>query len=171
MDAFKLLYTTHTPLIAAFLVYAYTFFPHAHFTAARRSLMLANLLACALSLLWRCAPPRLMPPVTGFVDVLHDHPPTLPNLHLANALLLSTTTLLYAHHTWLRILALLYPAGIALSVIATANNWVLDGASQVLILLLAVYSNRVLLALQPLEGWVFWACRTERPQFHEGKIG
>lgn len=175
----------HPTLGAAFLVYGYTYFPPTRYALLRRALALAPLLTLALSALWPLTPPRLTPPPTGFLDVLHPPPgyagaattwattapqralAALPALHLAAALLLGAGTARWGRHLWLRALAPLYPALMAGAVLATASAWVLGCAAGLCAVGLGLYFNRAMLALRPLEEWVFWVCRTERPRREE----
>jgi hypothetical protein len=53
------------------------------------------------------------------------------------------------------------------AVLATASAWVLGCAAGLCAVGLGLYFNRAMLALRPLEEWVFWVCRTERPRREE----
>lgn len=73
------------------------------------------------------------------------------------------------HHrpVWARmaflVVGLFYPAWILLTIVATGNHYFLDAAAATLIVLMAHMSNRVLLSFLPLEDWLLWALRLEKP--------
>ncbi|KAF7299435.1 Integral membrane protein [Mycena indigotica] len=185
MGFLKQLYLAHIAIGIAFLAYGFTYFPRRRFTAVRRTIALDNLLAFPILSFWRCAPPRLMPRTVGFVDVIHAGSETsawannrfqltlaaMPSLHFGTSVLLATSIVLYGRHQWLRILAPLYPMLMGLSVVATANHWVLDCVVGVCVVAAGSYFNRVLLGMRPVEEWIFWLCQTERPQYREDGKG
>ncbi|KAJ7163027.1 PAP2 superfamily-domain-containing protein [Mycena filopes] len=181
-------YLAHITVGIAFLAYGYTYLPRARYTALRRTLALDNALAFPILSLWRCAPPRLMPARLGFVDILHPPAGTpgapsawannrfqltlaaMPSLHFGTAVLLGTSIALWGRHAWLRTLAPLYPILMAVTVVATANHWVLDCVAGVCVVATGLHFNRVMLLLRPLEEWLFWVCRTERPRHRSEEV-
>jgi hypothetical protein len=71
MRLFRQIYYSHVVLGVAFLGYMYTYRPDVY-PAIRRTMAVANALAFAVMTVYRVAPPRLLPPSYGFVDVLHS---------------------------------------------------------------------------------------------------
>ncbi|KAF8143817.1 PAP2 superfamily-domain-containing protein [Mycena galopus ATCC 62051] len=182
MNLLSDVFLMHISITAAFLTYGYTYLPPARYDAIRRGLALTSILAVVLLSVWRSAPPRLMPAPLGFIDILHPPPgyagdtsvwantrlqltlAAMPGLHVGTALVISTSVALWGRHLWLRVLAPLYPLLMAVAVLATASAWVLDCVAGLCVVAMGLYFNRVLLLLRPLEEWVFWICRTERPR-------
>lgn len=166
----------------AFLAYGFTYFPRARYEAIRRTIALDNIIAFFLFSLWPCAPPRLMPKSDGFLDVLHPPPhmageasywadnhfqltlAAMPSLDFGTSLLLGMSIAVWGRHTWLRILGLLYPAAMLVAVVVTANDWLLDCVAGACVIAAGLYFNRILLRLRPLEEWLFYLCRAERPR-------
>ncbi|POR32456.1 Uncharacterized protein TPAR_07331 [Tolypocladium paradoxum] len=56
-----------------------------------------------------------------------------------------------------------YPAFVLTAIIATANHYFLDAFAAILVAAMALASNRVLLVFLPLEDWLLWALRLEKP--------
>lgn len=123
-----------------------------------------------------------MPPSYGFDDVLHPKPGTgvgqpsdwsnnrfqltiaaMPSLHFGTSLLIGSSVAVFGRHTLLRVVAPLYPTVMLLVVLATANHWVLDCVAGVLVVGLGYTINPVLLVFKPIEEWLFWLVRTEKP--------
>jgi membrane-associated phospholipid phosphatase len=94
----------------------------------------------------------------------------MPSLHFGNSLLLGTTLLLFSPHRLLRTLAPLWPAAMLLTIVVTANHYILDAVVGACIIGLAWRLNRVLLALRPLEEWGFWLCRADKPPRAPGRM-
>jgi len=78
--------------------------------------------------------------------------------------LLGMSVAVWGRHAWLRVIAPLYPVLRAVTVVATANHWVLDCVVGVCVVAGGMYFNRVMLLLRPFEEWVFWVLRAERPR-------
>ncbi|OAA58026.1 hypothetical protein SPI_06911 [Niveomyces insectorum RCEF 264] len=57
-----------------------------------------------------------------------------------------------------------YPLWILLTIIATANHYFLDALVATLVVLMAFLCNRALLTFYPLEDYLLWAWRLEKPQ-------
>jgi hypothetical protein len=56
-----------------------------------------------------------------------------------------------------------YPSWILLTIVATANHYFLDALVATVCVLVAFLCNRVLLNFYPLEDWLLWAFRLEKP--------
>ncbi|KAJ7109066.1 PAP2 superfamily-domain-containing protein [Mycena crocata] len=180
MTFMSTVYLAHISVGIAFLAYGFTYFPHNRYEAVRRTIALDNMLAFPLLSLWRVAPPRLMPHRLGFIDILHPPPgmdgpasawannrfqltlAAMPSLHFGTAVLLGVSVALWGRHTWLRVVAPVYPMLMAITVVATANHWVLDCLVGACVVAAGAYFNRVLLYLRPLANWFFYVCRVER---------
>ena len=122
---------------------------------------------------------RLMPASYHFVDVLHPGKgpgndwnnnrfkltlAAMPSLHFGTALLIGASVAVWGRHMPLRVLAPLYPAVMGFVVVATANHWILDCVAGTLVAYTGWHINWILLALRPLEEWLFWLLRTEKPR-------
>jgi hypothetical protein len=162
------------------------YFPRLKYQKVRRTIAINNFLAFAVLTTYRCTPPRLMPESYGFVDVLHpvdeggpnfwaSNPfqltlAAMPSLHFGTSLLIGISLALYGNHWPIRIVAPLYPVVMFLVVLGTANHWVLGCVVGVLVVGLGWKVNWVLLGLRPIEEWVFWLCRVQKP-LDEGEMG
>lgn len=56
-----------------------------------------------------------------------------------------------------------YPTFVLTAIIATANHYFLDAFAAILVAAIAFASNRFLLVFLPLEDWLLWALRLEKP--------
>ncbi|KAK0640504.1 hypothetical protein DIS24_g9303 [Lasiodiplodia hormozganensis] len=174
------IYYSHITVGVIFLVYIYTYLPPPLFRTIRRTIAANNFLAFLILTLYRCSPPRLLPPSYGFTDILH--PPSgdsgsawthnrfqltiaaMPSLHFGTALFLAVCTTRFAPHRVLRVLAPLWPAAMLLTVLATANHFVCDAVVGALIPAVGWRVNRWVCAIgAPVEEVGLWACRTEKP--------
>lgn len=169
------------PRRRSYLANSYTYLPPPLFRTIRRTIAANNFLAFLILSLYRCAPPRLLPPSYGFVDILH--PPSgggggsawthnrfqltiaaMPSLHFGTALFLAVCTARFAPHRALRVLAPLWPAAMLLTVLATANHFVCDAVVGALVPAVGWRVNRWVCAVgAPVEEVGLWVCRTEKP--------
>jgi hypothetical protein len=144
---------------------------------------LNNFIAFAILTAYRCTPPRLMPSSFGFIDVLHPRPGTgvgepsdwannrfqltlaaMPSLHFGTSLLIGLSVTMWGKHTFLRSIMPFYPFTMLLVVLATANHWVLDCFGGVFVVGIGLTFNWILLGLRPIEEWLFWVLRIEKPR-------
>ncbi|KAJ9150885.1 Integral membrane protein [Pleurostoma richardsiae] len=171
-------YYSHISLGICFIIYTYTFLPPQTFQRIRRTIAVDNYIAFVILTLWRCAPPRLLPPEYGFVDVLHKSAnqgtawnnnsfqltiAAMPSLHCGTAFFLAFCMVRYSPHRILRILAPLWPAAMIVTIIATANHFVLDAVVGTMVPFLGWRLNRVVLIFEPWEDWLFSLLRIEKP--------
>lgn len=56
-----------------------------------------------------------------------------------------------------------------LTIVATANHYILDAFIGALVVLAAWKTNAVLLHLRPIERWLLWACYTTKPPPSPGR--
>ncbi|KAF2140839.1 uncharacterized protein K452DRAFT_41533 [Aplosporella prunicola CBS 121167] len=171
------IYYSHILIGVLFLIYTYTYLAPPTYQRIRRTLALDNAIAFLVLSAWRCAPPRLLPKQYAFVDVLHSAHAgaswsqnkfqltiaAMPSLHFGTSLFLAVCLVRFSPHRPLRLLAPLWPAAMLLTVLATANHFVLDAVVGAAIPAIGWRFNRVLLVLRPLEEWGFWVLRTEKP--------
>jgi hypothetical protein len=162
------------------------YFPRSKYQKVRRTIAIDNFLSFAVLTAYRCSPPRLMPESYGFVDVLHpvdeggpnfwaSNPfqltlAAMPSLHFGTSLLIGLSLVVCGKHLLVRIIAPLYPVAMFFAVLGTANHWVLDCVVGVLVVGVGWEVNWVLLGLRPVEEWLFWLCRVQKP-VDEAEIG
>jgi hypothetical protein len=164
MDHLARVYYSHIVVGVAFYVYCYTFMSRRQYRKIRRTLALENVIAFVILSLWRCAPPRLLPAEYGFIDVLHKDNAgsawthnkfqltiaAMPSLHFGNSVLIAFCLLMYSPHVLLRVVAPLWPMIMVLTVVATANHFVLDTVVGVTVIATAYRLNRTMLVLLPV---------------------
>lgn len=134
----------HVSVALAVLVACYVRRPAAY-RPARNALLLTNVVGLAVFAVYPVAPPRLLPGA-GFVDsvaaagfgtshgVSHaDLYGALPSLHLAWATWVTVTGFALTRRLMPRVLFVMYPVLTAVVVVVTANHYVLDVASGVLL--------------------------------------
>jgi hypothetical protein len=123
-------------------------------------------------------PPRLLPSDYGFIDVLHGENSgsawtrnkfqltiaAMPSLHFGNSAFLAFCLVVYSPHGFLRVVAPLWPVVMGVTVVATANHFVLDMVVGVVVIASAYYLNRVLLVLLPVERVLFRLIGLEKPR-------
>lgn len=178
MDILADIYYSHIVLGVAFFVYCYTYLPRGRYQIIRRTLALENVIAFAIISLWRCKPPRLLPEEFGFVDVLHQHNSgsawtqnkfqltiaAMPSLHFGNSVLIAFCLVMYSPHVFLRCVAVLWPVMMGVTVVATANHFILDAVVGVIVIILAFRLNGAMLILLPVERGLLRLLRLEKPQ-------
>ena len=188
MSVLARVYHSHIVVGVVFIVYTYTCLPRSTFKQIRRTIAMDNALAFIILTLWRLTPPRLMPADFGFVDVLHPNrqsgaPDTpswtnnsfqliiaaMPSLHFGTSLLLATSLVRFSPHRPLRIVAPLWPAAMLLTILATANHWVLDAVVGAMVPALGWKLNWILASpwVEPVEEWIFLVLRAEKPNTTE----
>ncbi|KAL8408602.1 hypothetical protein RB594_007153 [Gaeumannomyces avenae] len=73
----------------------------------------------------------------------------------------------YCRPLWARaalfLLGVWYPLWILLCIIATGNHYLLDAVAAAGVVLLSYLCNRVLVVFLPVEDWLLWALRLEKP--------
>lgn len=172
------IYYSHIVLGVVFLVYSYTFLPRGQYQGIRRTIALENVIAFVIITAWRCTPPRLLPEEFGFLDVLHNSSESttwtqnkfqltiaaMPSLHFANSLFIGFCLLRYSPHLILRCIAPLWPMMMGLTIVATANHYILDAIVGSCVLLMACRANRVMLLLLPVENFILRLIRLEKPE-------
>ncbi|KAF7161286.1 hypothetical protein CNMCM5623_006903 [Aspergillus felis] len=170
-------YYSHIVLGVIFLVYGYAFFQREKYQGVRRTLALENVIAFTILTLWRCSPPRLLPEEYGFVDMLRDNSAgsawtqnkfqltiaAMPSLHCGNSVFVALCLLRYSPHWFIRVVAPLWPMMMGVTIIATANHFLLDALVGVCVALTAYRFNHAMLVLLPVERVLFKLLRIEKP--------
>lgn len=182
MKVLAVIYYSHIILSIIFIVYTYTYLPRASYQKIRRAMAVCNIIAFSILSVYRVMPPRLLPHSQGFVDVLHPSQgeksvwtdnkfqltiAAMPSEHFGMASLISYSLTRYSPHTWLRIIAPLWSLVMLFTIVATANHYLLDAFVGGLVTVLAFWGNRAMLVLRPVEEWVFWVVRTEKPRTND----
>ncbi|KAF2264369.1 hypothetical protein CC78DRAFT_449759, partial [Lojkania enalia] len=144
MPVLAKIYLSHIIVGVCFIVYTYTYLPHATFAKIRRTIAMDNLIAFIVFTSWRCKPPRLMPVEYGYMDVLHPrrfkggesfnwnnnpHQLTIaamPSLHFGTSLFIAVSLARFSPHPVLRAVIFAWPVSMLLTILATANHWVMD---------------------------------------------
>ncbi|GKZ20959.1 hypothetical protein AbraIFM66950_007182 [Aspergillus brasiliensis] len=170
-------YYSHIVLGVIFIVYCYTFIQRDKYQAIRRTLAFENVIAFTILTLWRCMPPRLLPEEYGFIDVLHSNAggsawtqnkfqltiAAMPSLHFGNSMFIALCLLKFSPHWYLRAVAPIWPMLMGLTIVATANHFILDAVVGACVTLTAFRFNNVMLYLLPVERALFRLLRIEKP--------
>lgn len=172
-------YYSHIVVGVLFLVYNYTVYPRDKFQSIRRALALENIIAFTLLTLWRCAPPRLLPEEDGFIDVLHGSRSgsawtqnkfqltiaAMPSLHFGNSVLIALCLWRFSPHWYIRAVAPMWPVMMGLTIVVTANHFLLDALVGAGVTLAAYRFNAAMLCLLPVERALFRLLRIEKPVY------
>ncbi|KAM6476971.1 PAP2 superfamily-domain-containing protein [Trichoderma sp. SZMC 28011] len=169
MPLLRHIYHSHIIIGVVFIVYIYTFLPPPLFRRIRRTIAMDNFIAFIIISLWRCYPPRMLPPEYGFIDILHEGKTgsvwthnrfrltiaAMPSLHFGTSVLFAVCLARFSPHLVMRVLAPLWPVAMFVTVVATANHFVLDIVVGAIIPLLGWRWNRAILVLEGVQEWVF----------------
>lgn len=166
---------------------------HRSFAAVRRTMTLGNFSAFITFCFWPCMPPRLLPESFNFHDtVRQDHAESvwvggknanqlaaMPSLHFTYAFVIGSTFIWHSgiiQHIqgkvrsrllWTNFLLIamgfLYPALVLSVIVATANHYWMDATVATLTTTLSFLCNKIWIVLLPLEDWLLWAWRLEKP--------
>ncbi|KAG8355964.1 hypothetical protein FVEN_g6133 [Fusarium venenatum] len=164
------IYYSHISVGILFLIYIYTYLPPSTFQRIRRTIAVDNAIAFVIVTLWRCSPPRLLPPEYGFIDVLHSKAggsnvwnnnrfqltiAAMPSLHFGTSLFFAVCMCRFSPHRFMRIVAPLWPAAMLITIVATANHFLTDAFIGALVPLLGWRINQAVLILKPIQDFVF----------------
>ncbi|KAF2814638.1 uncharacterized protein BDZ99DRAFT_485283 [Mytilinidion resinicola] len=161
-------YYSHIVVGAAFVVYCFTVLPPALFQSIRRTIAINNMIAFIMITCWRCMPPRLLPPDAWTQNRFQLTIAAMPSLHFGTALFIGTCLSRFSPHRWVRWFSPLWPLLMFVTIIATANHFVLDAIIGATVPAMGWRINEAMLLFRPLEKWVFWLLRTERPTLSQG---
>lgn len=156
---------TVVPFLVAIWIYV-KFRPH--FPLVRNITLLTTFLALVGYEIFPMAPPRLtsglfynhhafrfqdtMQHILGVgklngIPIGYDAFGAMPSLHIAWALIVACCLVLLSRHVLVRLLAVVYPVLILLTVVVTANHYLLDAAGASLVVALAIV---IALAIEPV---------------------
>ncbi|KAI8281703.1 hypothetical protein K4K56_011653 [Colletotrichum sp. SAR 10_98] len=159
-------YYSHISLGICFIIYTYSFLPPSTFQRIRRTIAMDNVVAFFIVTSWRCMPPRLLPAEYGFIDILHSAQgggnawthnkfqltiAAMPSLHCGTALFLAWSICRFSPHRPLRLIAPLWPMAMFLTIVATANHFVLDAMVGAMVPVIGWRYNHVILYLKPMQ--------------------
>lgn len=130
----------HLPVTAAFFIWLYRR-RRETYTFVRNSFFLANLIALGVFVLFPVAPPRMMHN-EGFVDTLSlfsginlhgghlsglfNPFAAVPSMHMGYALMVGLISASLVKRWSLRVVLLMYPVVVFVTIVATANHYVFD---------------------------------------------
>ncbi|KAL2824031.1 PAP2 superfamily-domain-containing protein [Aspergillus cavernicola] len=170
-------YYSHIIVGVLFFVYCYTFMKRDKFQSIRRTLALENIIAFGIITLWRCMPPRLLPAEFGFIDILHSNKggsawthnkfqltiAAMPSLHFGNSMFIAMCLFKFSPHWYLRLIAPVWPVLMAVTIVSTANHFILDAVVGACVVLFAYRFNHLMLVLLPAERLLLRLLRLEKP--------
>ncbi|TEA10394.1 hypothetical protein C8034_v010104 [Colletotrichum sidae] len=160
------IYYSHISLGVCFIIYTYTFLPPTTFQRIRRTIAMDNVIAFFIVTSWRCMPPRMLPAEYGFVDILHGANgggnawthnkfqltiAAMPSLHCGTALFLAWCICRFSPHRPLRLIAPLWPLAMFITIVATANHFILDAMVGAIVPVIGWKYNHFILTLKPLQ--------------------
>lgn len=163
-------YYSHISIGVCFLVYTYTYLPPSVFQRIRRTIAVDNYIALIVVTMYRCYPPRMLPEEYGFIDVLHKDAASgnawthnrfqltiaaMPSLHFGTALFFAVCLCTFSPHRAVRTIAPLWPTAMLITIVATANHFLMDAAVGALVPFIGWRINEVMLLLKPIQDWVF----------------
>lgn len=138
----------HLPVTALFFVWLYRR-RRAAYPFVRNAFFLANILALAVFVLFPVAPPRMMTG-EGFVDTLSlisgidlhggnfsgwfNPYAAVPSMHFAYSLMVGVVIAVLSKNLILRVAALMYPALVFVTIVGTANHYVVDAMAGAVVL-------------------------------------
>lgn len=128
------------PALILFAIWAFTYHRQEYFTV--RNIFLASAaIAFTCFALFPVAPPRMLPEL-GFIDSMAEHGvvqyesgilshitnpyAAMPSCHFAWTLLIGTAIFHMASSRWLKAVGIILPLGMLISIVATANHYLLD---------------------------------------------
>jgi hypothetical protein len=154
----------HLPITAAFFVWLYRTRRDAY-PFVRNAFFVANGIALAVFVVFPVAPPRLMTS-EGFIDTLtiisgidlhagnlsgwFNPFAAVPSMHFAYALMIGVVAATLLRHWPMKLLALIYPLLVFVTIVGTANHYVLDAAAGGAVMLTAFAATAL---------WRVWRAR------------
>lgn len=178
----------HIPGTVYFMAWYYSAAPtHAIFATVRRTITLCNLTAFAVFMSYPCMPPRLLPAEYGFVDTVRrdsaesvwmsgrfvNHLAAMPSMHFGYAFMIGCTCVFHAvrhcvggrvMRIALAIFGVMYPVAVLTTIVSTANHYWLDATAAAVVAMFALLCNKVFLVLLPLEDYMLWVLRLDKPR-------
>lgn len=87
----------------------------------------------------------------------------MPSLHFGNSVLVGFCLVRFSPHLFLRGLGLFWPVAMGVTVVATANHFIMDMGVGVLVVVVAWWVNWGVLVLLPVERGLFGLLRLVKP--------
>ena len=131
------------PALILFGIWAFTYHRQQYVTV-RNIFLVSAAIAFTCFAVFPVAPPRMLPEL-GFIDSMAEHGlvqyesgflgqltnpyAAMPSCHFAWTLLIGTAILLIARSWWLKIVGIMLPLGMLMSIVATANHFILDAVA------------------------------------------
>lgn len=88
----------------------------------------------------------------------------MPSLHFGTSLLIGYTLLAHAPHRLVRALAPLWPLAMLVTIVGTANHFILDAVAGACVVAVGWRIQELVLVFAPLEEYLFWCLGVERPR-------
>jgi PAP2 superfamily len=166
---------THFVVTTCTLAFIYLF-RNEHFYFVRNMFMVAMALALVGYVLYPTAPPRMLPEL-GFADSVADFTgvssdasvnalfnpyAAVPSMHVGFALMLAVPMIRMARRAWVRALWAAYVPAVTLTVVVTANHWVLDAVAGAAVAAVAAVAAHTLFARVRPQAWA-WAADPALP--------
>jgi hypothetical protein len=144
----------HWPVISAVLLWTYITNRPA-FLTLRNAMFISGAIGLVIFMSYPVAPPRLLE--VGLMDTVSEfsnsyrilQPPSLvnqyaavPSLHVGWNLLIGITIFTSTRRIWLRIIGVIIPILMAISVIVTANHFVIDGILGAIVALVGLWASK-----------------------------
>jgi hypothetical protein len=167
-DAASWMYlNSHFVVTTCTLAFVYLF-RNTHFYFVRNMFMVAMGLALVGYVVYPTAPPRMFPEL-GFVDSVANYTgvsessvgtlfnpfAAVPSMHVCFALMLSVPMIRMSRHAWAKVLWCLYAPTITFVVIATANHWIFDALTGVLVAGVSAVAAQTLFARARPQAWAW----------------
>jgi membrane-associated phospholipid phosphatase len=153
------LYTIlYYPALILFAIWAFTYHRQEYITV-RNIFLVSAAIAFTCFALFPVAPPRMLPEL-GFIDSMAEHGvvqyesgflgqitnpyAAMPSCHFAWTLLIGTAIFHMARSWWLKIVGIIVPLGMLISIVATANHYILDALAGAVVIGLSAGIVRLL---------------------------
>lgn len=159
----------HWPVVAGVIIWLFARRPDAYLVY-RNALLISGAIGLVLYVTFPAAPPRLLG--MGFVDTVFDQstfagimqPNSLtnqyaafPSLHFGWSLLMGIAIMREAHSAKLRLLAPFLPIAMLISVVITANHYIVDAVAGGMVAVIALQLATMTRRFSPIRiQWVGW---------------
>lgn len=95
----------------------------------------------------------------------------MPSLHFGNSVFIAFCLGRFSPHVVLRLLGVFWPFFMGVTVVATANHFLVDMVVGVVVISVAYWLNWAMLVLMPLQRGLFRLCRVEIDERESGSMG
>lgn len=147
------------PALILFAIWAFTYHRQQYITV-RNIFLMSAVIAFTCFALFPVAPPRMLPEL-GFIDSMAEHGvvqyesgilgqlanpyAAMPSCHFAWTLLIGTAIFHMTGRWWLKIVGIILPLGMLISIVATGNHYFLDAMAGALVIGLSAVMVRLLM--------------------------